>query len=1302
MPVFSRFQVQTTVDLTVRKTSAVSLVQAKIIVVAFNVGGAGGIADEWRRNGLSGSSTVSCGAPATCVFPAPCSTIWVQLPNCATFDLARVRVVGDASEFTATTAIVVLEVTVRALPEGVYAFQLHLPVTDTVSWTYQSIDGRMAVVALADARLSNVALCQGAGCNSTTAADLFQSTNGALGPVVVRIAAADVHGFAILRSGEALSVVASGPSGKILTSPAVFDETSQQYVATLATLTVVGEYVVELISSLTSTRATKAMFTLNCAQGYVASSGGECALQRSVCDTLTAAPATAGFVIRDSLVLSNLGSANSVDLVPLSTTESFRVENGQATVRFVSPGTFLIRITEADGRKCSLSQQRQVGCPAGYIVANGGCQPIVRGDVCAGFAVKDQAGTLVGAGRTGFTVGDRLQVVVDASKASLSMYQFELVPKQGKVTGNATDPVSLDQPGSFSLDLAYTPPNGPPVRCPSLLPTVDVVASRSCDKLQATFVLGSSSARGATSSLRASVSLPAGLNANVIASPQDSSVPVHLSPSAAKSSSWEGSATLPSTGQWAIAVYAGQEPCILQSQVLNVSCMRGFEDDGQGCRCPQGLENGNGECKPVQQREPCEQAVVRSFQTNALVQRGSASFTAGTVVSVALGAGVTANGFRTLLVPTQGTEARNLSEPIQLNRTGQFSLQLEYPSAAGPKLCALISAMSVRCSVGDEEVGGKCRPIVKSPCEQATMTYSLSPDAALGAWSRMEATLKLPDGMDASIVATPLDNAVRLPVPVSQSGTLSAEQHTWEGSVSLPSTGAWDLTLRVGGEQCPSTSLQVGCMAASGFVDDRSGRCVCRKGHENKDGKCVPLQQEVDVCQVASVHSMEGTIFGRSDAGMSLRPGTQLSINMSAAPLGYKAILVPLQGSESFDATQAVLLSRSGAFALKLNKANSTQECTLIPRLEIKCAESELEVAGRCQSCPESEGFWLDSKGSKCKKKPRMEVKAASKKLSIKHVKARRSEDEIKSIVEVRLTSGDIDATPADRIAWLATSSAQWLRLSRTDGTVDSKDPVAEFAALIDATGFRDTYNASASGQQPLFGTIMVTSSMRDTRADLFEDGTHSIALPVELTIEAAPVLQRDDVEARTSSGASVASGSIVTAGDTLVVTVHTFDYERLPIARPGLRMELILTQDALPKAIELRYLADSDAGSAVRNVYRGEVPGSYIELPGEYTLRINSIADGTQPGLEPIVFTVTATNQSMYVGLGIALLPLGMLIALSIMLFKRRAHAKKFLLSFVNFEGFLVFEVHLPRNPMLNAPRGSIFHAVCCARRYV
>jgi hypothetical protein len=53
VPIFDRFQVQRTVDLVVRKTDPITRGQVKVMVVAFNVGGVGGIADGWRRNGLS-------------------------------------------------------------------------------------------------------------------------------------------------------------------------------------------------------------------------------------------------------------------------------------------------------------------------------------------------------------------------------------------------------------------------------------------------------------------------------------------------------------------------------------------------------------------------------------------------------------------------------------------------------------------------------------------------------------------------------------------------------------------------------------------------------------------------------------------------------------------------------------------------------------------------------------------------------------------------------------------------------------------------------------------------------------------------------------------------------------------------------------------------------------------------------------------------------------------------------------------------------------------------------------------------
>jgi hypothetical protein len=280
----------------------------------------------------------------------------------------------------------------------------------------------------------------------------------------------------------------------------------------------------------------------------------------------------------------------------------------------------------------------------------------------------------------------------------------------------------------------------------------------------------------------------------------------------------------------------------------------------------------------VQQREPCEQAVLGSSQSTAPLQRGSASLTAGTVVSVALGAAVTVDGFRTLLVPTQGTEARNLSQPIQLNRTGQFSLQLEYPSAAGPKLCALISAISVRCKDGDEEVDGKCRPIVKSPCEQATMSYSLGPDAALGAQSRIEAVLNVPDGIDASIVATPLDNAVRLPLARANSAP------SWIGSASLPSIGVWSMQVGIGQEQCVSLSRIVTVNCSETFVDDGRSRCVCPIGKVNVNGECRDAD-ELDACQYATVSSSEDGSLATSNLSATVmqRPGARLMVQVGAA-----------------------------------------------------------------------------------------------------------------------------------------------------------------------------------------------------------------------------------------------------------------------------------------------------------------------------------------------------------------------------------------------------------------------------------
>jgi hypothetical protein len=170
------------------------------------------------------------------------------------------------------------------------------------------------------------------------------------------------------------------------------------------------------------------------------------------------------------------------------------------------------------------------------------------------------------------------------------------------------------------------------------------------------------------------------------------------------------------------------------------------------------------------------------------------------------------------------------------------------------------------------------------------------------------------------------------------------------------------------------------------------------------------VQQEVDACEVASVRSsIDGTVLVRSEAGIPLRPGAQLSISCAADTTGYEARLVPLLGTEAFDATKAIVLSRSGLFALKLKKVNSTQECSLIPGLEVTCGQDEQEVAGQCRRCPLTEGFWQD-KNKQCKRKALMAVKVASDSLRILLTKSL-STPTVTSTIEVRLTSGDVEST---------------------------------------------------------------------------------------------------------------------------------------------------------------------------------------------------------------------------------------------------------------------------------------------------
>jgi hypothetical protein len=101
--------------------------------------------------------------------------------------------------------------------------------------------------------------------------------------------------------------------------------------------------------------------------------------------------------------------------------------------------------------------------------------------------------------------------------------------------------------------------------------------------------------------------------------------------------------------------------------------------------------------------------------------------------------------------------------------------------------------------------------------------------------------------------------------------------------------------------------------------------------------------------------------------------------------------------------------------------------------------------------------------------------------------------------------------------------------------------------------------------------------------------------------------------------------GGTVVAGDTLVVSATAFDYERLAIPRPGLQLMVRLTGVKGLRLSEMQYMDG--------NLYRFEVPSSWVEDAGSYSLNISSdLASAVE-----IRFTVSSASQNAYIALGIA-----------------------------------------------------------------
>jgi hypothetical protein len=117
------------------------------------------------------------------------------------------------------------------------------------------------------------------------------------------------------------------------------------------------------------------------------------------------------------------------------------------------------------------------------------------------------------------------------------------------------------------------------------------------------------------------------------------------------------------------------------------------------------------------------------------------------MLSVSLASDAAAASYKTLLIPKRGTEVHELSQDFAPSRTGTFSLDMEYGPVGGPpKRCTLLSALTVQCRAGEQEVDGECRAITRSACDFASVDISLADDARRGARSLVKVALQLPDG----------------------------------------------------------------------------------------------------------------------------------------------------------------------------------------------------------------------------------------------------------------------------------------------------------------------------------------------------------------------------------------------------------------------------------------------------------------------------------------------------------------------------------------------------------------------------
>jgi hypothetical protein len=138
--------------------------------------------------------------------------------------------------------------------------------------------------------------------------------------------------------------------------------------------------------------------------------------------------------------------------------------------------------------------------------------------------------------------------------------------------------------------------------------------------------------------------------------------------------------------------------------------------------------------------------------------------------------------------------------------------------------------------------------------------------------------------------------------------------------------------------------------------------------------------------------------------------------------------------------------------------------------------------------------------------------------------------------------------------------------------------------------------------------------------------------IEVAVTIEAAPYLTAQDMQVTKFTGEEVRDNAVLALGDILRVAVFAFDYGRKPISRAGLRITAsLIGSDAKPQIVDLQY------ATAGTNSYRGDIPSSWLEAAGSYSLVVSVNSSNVESTTLTWALTVAASNRSLYVAVAIS-----------------------------------------------------------------